>query len=101
MHVEGIPSPELLQAWLPTEEARRGRGLEPPRGRDVTAVLTVYLFKALTYWGSLEGHMPHLLQIKKWGGGHENDWLVLPRSWELCLIFFYKLQPILLFVLSV
>lgn len=69
MRVEGIPSPELLRAWLQTEEARRGRSLEPPRGRDVTAVLTVYLLKALTYWGSLEGHMLQLLQLKKCVGG--------------------------------
>lgn len=50
VHGEGIPSPELLQAWLLAGEKDEG-GAGAAKGRGVTAVLTVYLSKALTYWG--------------------------------------------------
>lgn len=93
MHAEGIPSPELCLAWLLAREERRGRSLGQPQGRDGTAVLSVYLFKALPYWGSLGNHMSQLLQLKEGGreellvcsgtGGIEEKVLDISRSRDL------------------
>lgn len=44
---------------------RSGGAPSSAGGRDVTAVWSACLFKALTHWGSLGSHMPPLLQLKQ------------------------------------